>query len=212
MMRAKIGTVAGMTAAVVFTAGSLIAFTANAQSPVINGAAPAFTGLTASGETISLSDFEGQRVILEWTNHDCPFVVKHYDGELANMQSMQASSADADTVWISVISSAEGKQGHVSPAKALELSETRNASPAHIVLDESGEIGRLYEAKTTPHMFIIEPDGALAYDGAIDSIPSARVSDIPKAINYVSTGVSTLDAGGAPDPASTKPYGCSVKY
>ncbi|MEM0986374.1 MAG: redoxin domain-containing protein [Pseudomonadota bacterium] len=212
IVRDRLGVLAGMTAAVAVTAGALIAFTADAQTAATAQVAPAFTGTTAGGETISLSDFEGKTVVLEWTNHDCPFVKKHYDAEFANMQGLQTGAADEDTVWISVISSAPGKQGHVSPAEALALSDARNAAPAHIILDESGDIGRAYAAKTTPHMFVIEPDGDLAYDGAIDSISSARVSDIPKAENYVTAALTAVGDGAVPETSSTKPYGCSVKY
>ena len=209
--RERVGTVAGMTAAVAFSAAALIAFSAEAETS-IGDVAPAVTGTTATGESVSLDDFAGKRVVLEWTNHDCPFVKKHYDAEFANMQTLQTTATDEDTVWLTVISSAPGKQGHVSPEKALELSETRSATPAHVIIDESGEIGRAYGAITTPQMVIITPEGELAYDGAIDSISSARVSDIPEALNYVVAAKSNLDAGLAPDPADTKPYGCSVKY
>ncbi|MEL6211001.1 MAG: redoxin domain-containing protein, partial [Pseudomonadota bacterium] len=208
----RLGIVAGMSTAVIFTAGALIAFSAHADAPAISEPAPAFTGTTATGETLSLSDFEGSTVVLEWTNHDCPFVKKHYDAEYANMQTLQSGAAADDVVWISVISSAPGKQGHVSSAEALALSDARSANPAHILIDESGDIGRAYAAKTTPHMYVIEPDGNLAYDGAIDSISSARTSDIPTATNYVTAALTAVAAGEAADPGATKPYGCSVKY
>ncbi|MEM7766810.1 MAG: redoxin domain-containing protein [Pseudomonadota bacterium] len=211
-LRKRLGIVAGMSTAVIVTAGALIAFSAHADAPAISEPAPAFTGTTATGETLSLSDFEGSTVVLEWTNHDCPFVKKHYDAEYANMQTLQSGAAADDVVWISVISSAPGKQGHVSSAEALALSEARSASPAHILIDESGDIGRAYAAKTTPHMYVIEPDGDLAYDGAIDSISSARTSDIPPATNYVTAALTAVAAGEAADPGATKPYGCSVKY
>jgi len=210
--RERMGVLAGMAAAVMVTAGALIAFTADAQPAATSQAAPAFTGTTASGETVSLADYAGKTVVLEWTNHDCPFVKKHYDAEFENMQLLQSNAAADDVVWISVISSAPGKQGHVSADEALALSESRSATPAHIILDESGEIGRAYDAKTTPHMYIVTPEGELAYEGAIDSISSARTSDIPKADNYVELSFASLDAGEMPDPANTKPYGCSVKY
>jgi len=212
MIRERLGIVAGMTAAVMATAGALIAFSAEAQTPAASAAAPAFTGTTATGETVSLADFAGKTVVLEWTNHDCPFVKKHYNEEYANMQALQSGAADDDVVWLTVISSAPGKQGHVSPDEALAIAEANDAAPAHVILDESGEIGRAYSAKTTPHMFVIEADGALAYDGAIDSISTARVADIPKATNYVTAALGAVAAGEAPDPAATKPYGCSVKY
>ncbi len=204
---------AGMAIAVALTAGALIVSTAEAEArPQINAPAPAFAGVTSTGETVSLADFAGKRVVLEWTNHDCPFVKKHYDPGFANMQGLQQAAAAADTVWLSVISSAPGKQGHVSASEADVLSDSRGAAPAHVILDESGDIGRLYDARTTPHMFVIAPDGTLAYDGAIDSIASARPADIPAADPYVVLAQAALDAGEPVDPASTKPYGCSVKY
>ncbi|MEO1474854.1 MAG: redoxin domain-containing protein, partial [Pseudomonadota bacterium] len=164
------------------------------------------------GETVSLSDFAGQTVVLEWTNHGCPFVQKHYDETYKNMQGLQTAAADDGVVWLSVISSAPGKQGHVSPEEANELTTSRGAAPSAVIIDESGDIGRLYDAKTTPHMYIITGDGTLAYQGAIDSIKSARVSDIPEADNYVTAALDAVAAGEAVETAQTRPYGCSVKY
>ena len=144
----------------------------------------------------------------------CPFVQKHYAEPHLNMQSLQADAADADgnVVWLSVVSSAPGKQGHVDGAAANALTTSRGAAPAHVLLDETGEIGRLYDAKTTPHMFVITADGTIAYDGAIDSKASAKVADIPDATNYVSAALNSVAKGEAVETASTKPYGCSVKY
>lgn len=205
---------AGMAAAVALTAGALIASTAEAASPaaMIGQKAPDFTGVTSNGETVSLSDFAGKTVILEWTNHDCPFVVKHYATPPANMQTLQQQAADEGMVWLSVISSRAGEQGHVSPEKANELTDSRGAAPAHVILDESGDIGRLYDAKTTPHMYIITPEGELVYDGAIDSIPSARLADLDEAENYVSLALAELAAGQPVSTPVTQPYGCAVKY
>ncbi|MEO0786433.1 MAG: redoxin domain-containing protein [Pseudomonadota bacterium] len=204
----------GMATAVCLTVGALVASTAAAQTADLapGMTAPGFTGTTSYGETVSLSDFEGQTVVLEWTNHDCPFVRKHYDAEYANMQGLQAEAGDDDVVWLTVISSAPGKQGHVSAEEANALSESRGAAPTHVILDESGDIGRLYGAKTTPHMYVVEADGELAYNGAIDSISSARARDIPDADPYVEMALASVSEGASPDPAATKPYGCSVKY
>ena len=206
--------VGGMAAAVFLTVGALVASTATAENANLEPgiAAPDFTGITSTGERVSLSDFEGKTVVLEWTNHDCPFVMKHYNDTLSNMQDLQAEAAKGDVVWLSVISSAPGKQGHVSAQQADELTAMRGAAPSHVILDESGEIGRLYGAKTTPHMYVIEPDGELAYNGAIDSIPSARVSDIPEADPYVTMALAAVYGAEDPSPGATKPYGCSVKY
>lgn len=186
---------------------------AGAQAaPAAGQAAPSFTGTTTMGETVNLSDFADKTVILEWTNHDCPFVVKHYDTD--NMQALQRDMTDDGVVWLTVISSAPGKQGYVSPEKANALTASRGAAPTHVILDPEGTIGRAYNAKTTPEMFIIE-DGdvqPVAYMGAIDSIRSARASDVPKATNYVRQAYAELTAGQPVSMAETTPYGCSVKY
>lgn len=213
LSRRHLSLAAGMAAAVALTAGALIASTAEAApSADVGSSAPAFTGTTSNGETVSLADFAGKTVVLEWTNDGCPFVKKHYATPPANMQSLQASAAADDVVWLSVISSRPGSQGHASPEKANELTSSRGAAPAHVILDESGDIGRLYGAKTTPHMYIVTPEGKLVYDGAIDSIPSAKVEDIAKAENYVTAALADLSAGKPVATASTKPYGCAVKY
>lgn len=209
--RRHLSLAAGMATAVALSAGALIASTAQA-APATGAAAPAFSGVTSAGETISLSDFAGKTVVLEWTNDGCPFVKKHYATPPANMQTLQKSAAADDIVWISVISSAKGEQGHADGARANELTTSRGAAPAHVVLDEAGTIGKLYGAKTTPHMFIITPDGELVYDGAIDSKPSAKVEDIASATNYVTAALADLEAGKPVATPVTKPYGCSVKY
>jgi len=213
LSRRHLSLAAGMAAAVALTAGALIASTAEASPAAdIGSTAPAFTGLTSNGESVSLADFAGKTVVLEWTNDGCPFVVKHYADPPSNMQTLQKAAASDDIVWLSVISSNKGEQGHATPARANELTTSRGAAPAHVILDESGDIGRLYGAKTTPHMYIITPEGELVYDGAIDSIPSARVDDIPKATNYVTAALTELAAGQPVSTPVTKPYGCSVKY
>lgn len=213
LSRRHLSLAAGMTAAVALTAGALIASTAEAAPAAnIGSGAPAFTGVDSNGATVSLADFSGKTVILEWTNDGCPFVKKHYAEPPANMQGLQKSASADDIVWLSVISSRPGEQGHALPAKANELTTSRSAAPAHVILDESGDIGRLYGAKTTPHMYIITPEGELVYDGAIDSIPSAKVDDIPKATNYVTAALTELAAGEAVSNPVTKPYGCAVKY
>ncbi|MFN3608437.1 MAG: redoxin domain-containing protein [Hyphomonas sp.] len=213
LSRRHLSLAAGMAAAVALTAGALIASTAEASpAPAVGAAAPAFTGTTSNGETVSLSDFEGKTVILEWTNDGCPFVKKHYAAPPSNMQTLQKSASADDIVWLSVISSRPGTQGHVSPEEANTLTTSRGAAPAHVILDESGDIGRLFGAKTTPHMYIVTPEGELVYDGAIDSVPSARVEDIATAENYVTAALADLNAGKPVASAVTKPYGCAVKY
>ena len=172
--------------------------------------APGFTGIDTSGKSHALSDFRGKPVILEWTNHDCPYVLKHYNS--GNMQQQQQAATGQGAVWLSIISSAPGKQGHVTPAQADALTAERNAAPSAVILDEKGEIGRLYEAKTTPHMYIIDADGKLAYMGGIDSIASTNPADIGKATQYVPAALAQVMNGEPVAPSVTRPYGCSVKY
>ncbi|MEO0606863.1 MAG: redoxin family protein [Pseudomonadota bacterium] len=210
--RRNLGLAAGMATAVALTAGSMIAFSANA-APIVGEAAPIFVDYnTSSGEQISLGDFDGKTVVLEWTNHDCPFVKKHYAEPVVNMQTLQDGASDDDTVWIQVISSAPGKQGYLEADAAMAKNTERGSVPAYTILDPSGDLGRAYDAKTTPHMYVITGEGALAYQGAIDSIRSAKVADIAKATNYVTAALTAVAAGQTPDVTSSKPYGCSVKY
>ena len=178
-------------------------------APQVGTAAPDFTVVDTKGNSHSLKDFAGKNVVLEWTNHDCPFVVKHYSG---NMQALQSDLTAQDVVWLTVISSAPGKQGHVSPAKADELTASRDAAPTAVVFDESGVVGKAYDAKTTPHMYVIDKAGVLQYMGGIDSIPSAKVDDISKATPLFANAAKAVLAGEKPNPAVTKPYGCSIKY
>ena len=177
--------------------------------PKVDQAAPAFTAVDSNGKTVSLKDFAGKKVILEWTNHKCPFVVKHYEG---NMQALQKQYPNEEVVWLSVISSAKGKQGYVDGAEANQLSADRGAAPDHVLLDPEGTLGKLYGAKTTPHMYIVDEKGALKYMGAIDSIRSTNPTDIPKATNYVTQAMVELAAGKAVSEPVTQAYGCSVKY
>lgn len=172
--------------------------------------APEFTLTNSMGETVSLNDYKGKHVVLEWTNHQCPYVVKHYDSD--NMQSLQRKYTDKDVVWLSIISSAPGKQGYVKADEANQLTESRKADPNHVLFDPEGDVGKAYAAKTTPHMYIINPKGILEYAGGIDSIKSANPKDIPKAVNYVDVGLSALLAGQTIEKTLTPPYGCSIKY
>lgn len=212
--RRNIGLASGMAAAVGLSAAALIAFSADASPAAEPGtAAPAFTGTTSKGDTVSLSDFAGKTVVLEWTNDGCPFVKKHYAEPPKNMQTLQSEDAAGDeVVWLQVISSKPGSQGHVSGEEADAINEGRGATPDHVILDPSGDIGRLYDAKTTPHMFVIKGDQQIAYAGAIDSIRSARVEDIETADNYVRDALDAVEAGEPVEVASSTPYGCSVKY
>lgn len=179
-------------------------------APEVGKPAPAFTATDTAGKTVRLADLRGKTVVLEWTNHDCPYVRKHYDA--GNMQAQQREAAQQGVVWLSVISSAPGKQGHVSPAEADRLTATRNAAPAAVLLDPEGEIGRAYGARTTPHMYVIDPAGVLRYMGGIDSIATADRADIARARQYVPAALAELRAGKPVTDAVTRPYGCSVKY
>lgn len=173
-------------------------------------AAPAFSGTDTAGKAVALSDYAGKTVVLEWTNHECPFVRKHYDS--GNMQALQKDFTAKGAVWLTVISSAPGKQGHVTAAEADALTRSRGAAPTGVILDEDGRIGTAYGATATPTMVVIAPTQTLAYVGAIDSIPSARQSDIAKADNYVRDAFEAVSAGKPVQVAQTKAYGCSVKY
>jgi peroxiredoxin len=176
----------------------------------IGAPAPDFSLKSADGEEVKLSDFAGKNVILEWTNHECPFVKKHYGS--GNMQSLQEKYTEQDVVWLSIISSAPGKQGFVDAEQANALTEDRDAKPSAVLFDPSGEVGKSYNAKTTPHMYIVNKKGELVYAGGIDSIQSANPDDIKKADNYVDMAMAEVLAGESVTRASTRPYGCSVKY
>jgi peroxiredoxin len=196
-----------------FAVAAALAAGAAAAASSIGQPAPDFSVVDSKGATVSLSDFKGKFVVLEWTNDGCPFVKKHYQGDAAgNMQTLQRQARDKGAVWLSVISSAPGKQGNVDGEQADALSAQRKATPTHVLLDASGDVGRLYEAKTTPHMFIVGPDGNLVYAGGIDSIPSADVEDVAKATPYVELALAQAMAGEPVGHPLTKPYGCSIKY
>lgn len=172
--------------------------------------APDFKATDSKGKTVRLSDFAGKVVILEWTNHECPFVKKHYDS--GNMQSLQRGANAQGMVWLSVISSAPGKQGHVDGKKADALSADRGAKPAHVLLDPKGDLGRTFEAITTPNLYIINTRGTLVYAGAIDSIDSSDPADIAKAEPYVINAVTDIINARPVKKPLTKPYGCAIKY
>ena len=172
--------------------------------------APEFAARDTTGKEIKLSSLRGKTVVLEWTNHLCPYTVKHY--ETGNMQALQKDAAKDGIVWLTIASSAPGMQGHVNGLEADKLTADRNAAPASVLLDPDGTVGRLYEAKTTPHMFVIDPEGKLAYMGAIDDKPTANSADIKTARNYVREALDAVKGGTPVKSASTRPYGCTVKY
>lgn len=172
--------------------------------------APAFALHDTKGNTRTLMEFRGKRVVLEWTNHECPFVRKHYDS--GNMQTTQLAARAEGAVWLSIISSAPGKEGFVSAEQANELTKARRALPTAVLLDPEGEVGRLYKAKTTPQMFIISPEGKIEYMGAIDDRPTSDKNDIKGARNHVLEALEQLSDGKPVSTQRTRPYGCSVKY
>ena len=172
--------------------------------------APAFSGVDAAGKPVTLADFKGKYVVLEWTNPECPFVKKHYDS--GNMQKLQKELTGQGAAWITVISSAPGKQGHVTAAEEQAYLNKENAAPTNVIFDEDGKIGQAYGAKTTPHMFVIDDKGTLVYAGGIDSKATANPADIASATNYVNQALGEALAGKPVSQPVTKPYGCSVKY
>lgn len=180
------------------------------SAPVIGQPAPEFKTTDTQGKPFSLKDMNGKTVVLEWTNHECPYVRKHYDS--GNMQSLQKMATGNGVEWISIISSAPGKEGHVTATQANEIAAKENAVPSRIILDEKGAIGHKYGAKTTPHMFIIDKAGLLVYAGAIDDKPNTDKNDIPGAKNYVRDALTSLHEGKPVADSQTNPYGCSVKY
>lgn len=183
---------------------------AKVQEAMVGEAAPDFTLTSAKGKKYTLSDYEGKFVVLEWINFECPFVKKHYG--VGNMQTLQEMYTQKDVVWLTICSSAPGKQGNFAGDELMSrISNQKMMSTAYLV-DADGSVGRMYGAKTTPHMFVIDPSGKLIYAGAIDDKPTANPDDVPGATNYV---VAALDAamGGKEVPTRTsQPYGCSVKY
>jgi AhpC/TSA family len=187
-----------------------LADSARSAAVQIGRPAPDFTATDSQGKAVALSQFRGKTVVLEWTNADCPYTHKHYAS--GNMQGIQALAKKNDVVWLTVISSAPGKQGYVNGPAADALTESRGAAPSAVLLDPSGTLGRLYGAKTTPHLFVIDKNGALQYMGGIDSIATADAGDIPKAEPYLKEAMLAVAQGGPVAHPVTKPYGCSVKY
>jgi hypothetical protein len=172
--------------------------------------APDFKGVDSTGKTQTLSQYKGKYIVLEWANKGCPFDQKHYLS--GNMESLQKEWTTKGVVWLSVISSAPGEQGSVTPAEENEYLQKMKASPTAVILDANGDIGHLYQAKTTPHMFVIDPSGKLIYQGAIDDKPTTDQADIKTAHNYLNEALDASMAGKAVPTSSTRPYGCSVKY
>jgi peroxiredoxin len=188
----------------------LTAATLCAAAPKVGEPAPDFTLTDLQGKQHSLADFKGKYVVLEWNNPDCPFVHKHYDS--GNMQKLQQEAEKKGAVWLTINSGAQGKQGAYSPEKLQQILKEKNASPTAYLLDPEGKVGRAYQAKTTPHMFVINPQGNLIYDGGIDNKPTPDQADIAGATNYVRAALTESMEGKPVSTATSKPYGCSVKY
>jgi peroxiredoxin len=191
-------------------AAALIPAVSFAASPDLGKPAPAFTAIDSNGKTWSLADLKGKVVVIEMTNHDCPYVRKHYVGK--NMQDQQREAAAKGVVWLTSASSATGEQGHVTAAQANDLTKRRDAAPAAVLLDPQSKIARAYGATVTPHMYIIDANGVLVYKGGIDSIPSADVNDIAKAKQHVRVALGEVLAGKPVSEPSTRAYGCTLKY
>jgi peroxiredoxin len=181
-----------------------------AQTAKLNETAPDLKLLDSNGKEHSLSDFKGKMVVLEWINYECPFVKKHYDSK--NMQSLQEKYTDAGIVWLTICSSAESKQGNFSNDEINRRSKKHNVKFTAYLVDSTGKVGKMYVAKTTPHMYVINKDGKLVYAGAIDDKPSTDVGDVKEAKNYVANALEELLAGKNVSFQSSTSYGCSVKY
>jgi hypothetical protein len=206
---AMIRPISGLLGAAAMAA--LIASTQGADVAARPGApAPAFAATDIDGHTVSLADYAGKTVILEWTNDGCPFVGKHYDS--GNMQELQRRFTAAGDIWLTIVSSAPGEEGFVSPAKARADMARWNASPSDYLLDPDGVVGHLYDARATPHMVVIDAKGVVAYIGAIDDKRSTDLADVKTAKNYVAAALDELAAGKKVTIAATHDYGCSVKY
>ena len=172
--------------------------------------APDFAATDSKGKPIRLNEYRGKTVVLEWTNADCPYTHKHYAS--GNMQAMQALAQKNGVVWLTVISSAPGKPGYVNGPAADALTQSRSAQPTAVLLDPTGTVARLYDAKTTPHLFVIDKDGALKYMGGIDSMATTSEEDIARAEPYLKEAMLAVAAGQPVPHPVTKPYGCSIKY
>ena len=188
---------------------ALVALGAQAAA-IVGQPAPDFTLKDTSGKTVRLSDFKGKHVVLEWTNPGCPFVRKHYDS--GNLPATQRDAAGKGVVWLSVNSTERASSDYLEPARLTAWLAERKGGATAVLMDEEGTVGRSYGARTTPHLYIVNPQGVLIYAGGIDSIPSARPADIEKATNYVKAGLAEALAGMPVSAATTAPYGCSIKY
>lgn len=192
-------------------ASALVALSAAAQAaPAVGQAAPDFTLKDASGKTVRLSDFRGKHVVLEWTNPGCPYVQKHYNS--GNIPATQKDATDKGVVWLAINSTEKTSGDYLEPAQLVGWMSQRKSQPTATLMDEEGTAGKAYGARTTPHLYIVDPKGQLVYAGGIDSIASSNPDDIKKAVNYVKQGLGEALAGKPITAATTRPYGCSIKY
>lgn len=202
--------VAGIATTLSLAGATLGGATRASAAPQTGIAAPMFTATDSGGKRHALADYRGKAVVLEWTNHECPYTVKHY--ATGNMQALQQAATGSGVVWLTVVSSRPGTQGHVEALEADRLTETRRARPSAVILDPKGDLGRLYGAQTTPHMYVINGDGTLVFMGGIDDQPSANHATVRTARNYVREALDAIAAGKPVPVASARPYGCTVKY
>jgi peroxiredoxin len=181
-----------------------------ADSPAVGSAAPEFSLPDAKGKTHSLSEYKGKYVVLEWFNPECPFVKKHYGS--GNMQKLQGEYTGKGVVWLTIDSNAPGAEGNITPEQAQKVMKTWNTKQSALLLDPEGKASRSYGARNTPHMFVINPEGKIVYEGAIDSKATPNPDDIPNSTNYVKVALDESMSGKPVSNANTRPYGCSVKY
>lgn len=192
-----------------FAAGLLVSSVA-AAAPAPGQPAPNFRAADVTGKTVSLADFKGKYVVLEWNNPGCPFVQKHYDS--GNMQSLQKRYGAENVAWLSINSTSESSSDYMPPAKLAAWFKQQNALPTAVLMDTNGEVGRAFGAKVTPHMYVIDPNGTLVYAGAIDDKRSANPADVKTASNYVATALAEAKSGKPVSKANSNAYGCSIKY
>jgi peroxiredoxin len=190
--------------------GTMFAVNAASAAAVVGQKAPEITLTDTAGKTVRLSDFKGKHVILEWNNPGCPFVRKHYN--TSNMQTLQKEAAGKGVVWLAVNSTEKSHQDYMTPAVLGKWMVDQKAAPTATLMDEAGDTGKAYGARTTPHMYVVNPQGVLVYAGGIDSNPSANTEDIKTATNYVRQTMNEVVAGKPVSMPTTRTYGCSVKY
>lgn len=183
----------------------------HAATAEVDKAAPDFTLTDINGTKHSLSDFKGKTVVLEWVNPECPFVVKHYDGSGNIPKTQKAATADG-VVWLQINSGSPGAQGDFDPAKVMDWQKRNHTASTAYFRDQDGKVGKLYDARTTPHIYIVDGSGTLVYAGGIDNIRSAKVEDIAQATNYVKVALAEMKSGKPVSTKTSQPYGCSVKY